>query len=334
MPRTHDGFIRLILAQPFVEHVEHRGIEPRPALTKLGLSKRMLQDPNATVHAEIIYGLCNALADLSDLPHLGCEVAQHFDLTTWPPVAAAAQKSDTVGGFFINYLMQVPQESSSVKHALQIDADRATYSVHRLVPTQNPPRQVDGFGIALHLRLLKAAMGPAWMPQEVLVETAYPKSVPRGFMGARLARTESATLTFSFPSEWLNSQLTFEAKPGAHVNAVAEPDMSIVSALRAAARPLLWKDKLTSQDIAASLGLSPRRLESALKLHQTTPAREVKRLKIELAQQALADPKQSVAEIGLSLGYADQSHFARFFRSQTGQSPLEFRRARKSPGQR
>ncbi|WP_164658523.1 AraC family transcriptional regulator [Tropicibacter sp. Alg240-R139] len=332
MPSTHDGFIRLILVQPFLEHIERTGTDPRPALTTLGLSKQMLRDSNTTVHAEIIYGLCNTLAEQSEIPHLGCEVGQQFDLSVWPPIATAARTSDKVGAFLINYLMQVPQESSSVRHKLVVEADRASYSVNRLVRTENPPRQVDGFGIALHLRLLKTAMGPAWMPQDVLVETAFPEAVPRGFMGARLARTENPALTFSFPSEWLNAELKLRAKERALPPAKNEPDMSIVAALRSAARPLLWKDKLTSQDLSRALGLDQRRLEAALRLHQTTPAREVKRLKIEIAREALADESLSVGDVGHSIGYADQSHFARFFRSQTGQSPQEFRQSLKSTG--
>ena len=327
MPHTQDGFIRLILVQPFVEHIEQRGFDPRPALATVGVSKKMLRDPSATVHAEIVYGLCNTLAGLSEISHLGCEVGQQFDLATWPPIAASAQATDRVDAFLYNYLMQVPQESSSVKHTLTVEAEHASYRVSRLVPTDNPPRQVDGFGIALHLRLLKTAMGPAWMPQDVLVETGYPEAVPRGFMGVRLARTETPSLTFSFPSDWLNAALNLRAKVGAPSAEAAEPDMSIVAALRSAARPLLWKDKLTAQDLAVALGLDQRRLEAALKLHQTTPARELKRLKIEVAQQALADLSRSIAEIGQSLGYADQSHFARFFRSQTGLSPQAYRRS-------
>lgn len=327
MPRTQDGFIRLVLVQPFVEHIERSGADPRPALATLGLSKQMLRNPNATVHAEIIYGLCNALAEQAEIPHLGCEVGQQFDLSIWPPIAAAAKASGKVGGFLANYLMQVPQESSSVKHTLIVEADRASYGVSRLVRTENPPRQVDGFGIAMHLRLLKTAMGPTWMAQDVLVETAYPEAVPRGFMGVRLARVENPTLTISFPPEWLKTDLKLRAKAETSPPATDEPDMSIVAALRSAARPLLWKGKLTSQDLARALGLGQRRLEAALRLHRTTPAREVKRLKIEVAQEALADDELSIGDVGLRLGYADQSHFARFFRSQTGQSPQEFRRS-------
>ncbi|SLN27630.1 Transcriptional activator NphR [Falsiruegeria litorea R37] len=328
MPRSHDGFIRLILVQPFVEHVARSGVDPRPALATLGLNQQMLLDPTATVHAEIVYGLCNALADLSRTPHLGSEVGQKFDLSTWPPIAAAATASTAVGGFLINYLMQVPQESSSVKHALTVQADRARYGVSRLVQTDNPPVQVDGFGIALHLRLLQMAMGSAWMPQDVLVETAYPQAVPRGFMGVRLARTEDPALTISFPSDWLNAQLELRASAGLPPPTAKEPDMSIVAALRSAARPLLWDGKLNARDLAQALGLDQRRLEAALRLHQTTAARELKRLKIEIAQQNLADTTLSISEIGQSVGYSDQSHFARFFRSQTGKTPQEYRLSR------
>lgn len=325
MAQSSDGFIRVALVLPFVQTIERQGLNVTPALKAMGLTARMLRDPSATVHAEIIYGLCNALADLAKAPYLGCQVGEQFDLTNWSPVADAAPASRTVGEFLCRYLMRVPNETSSVRHSLTIHADRATYTVKRLINTRNPPRQVDGFGIAMHLRLFHMAVGSGWASEQVMIETAFPEVVPRGYMGVRFARTEARDLALSFPTSWLHTPLELGVIPEKRPESDAEPDLSIVAALRSAATPLLATNNVGTQDLSKALGLEPKSLEAALRQRKTTVAREFKALRTDIAKAALSETSRTVAEIGRSLGYEDQSHFARFFRSQTGLSPLQFR---------
>ncbi len=326
MKQGSDGFIRVILVLPFVRYVEQQGKNAAPILKSMGLDTQMMQNPKATVHAEIVYGLCNALADLAETPHLGCQIGEKLDLSRWSPVAEAARQSRTVGEFLSNFLMRVPQETSAVRHTLTIEASRVTYTVKRLTQTQNPPVQIDGFGIALNLRLLHMAVGEGWFPEHVMFETAFPESVPRGYMGVRIARTETTDLAMSFPPEWLQFPLEIDVAPEALPKQYSEPDLSIIAALRSAAMPLMDNRSVGLHELSDALGLQPKSLEAALRIHKTTVSREIKGLRIDLAKEALANSSQTVSEIGRSLGYADQSHFARFFRSQTNQSPQQFRK--------
>ncbi len=319
-----DGFIRAVLVMPFVQHVETLGLNPNPALKAMGLDPKVLRDPEATVHAEIIYGLCNELANLSDNPYLGCHIGEQFDLTRWPLVAVAAQNSRTIADFLCNYIMRVPQESSSVRHAMKIEADRTLYSIKRLAHTRNPPKQVDGFGAGIHLRLMEMSVGTRWEPDKVLITTTFPEVFPRGYKGVGIAKTNDRELGLSFPTKWLGApfELNIAKENG---TPTTEPNLSIIAALRSAARPLLLNPTVSSKELSEALCLEVKSLEAALRLHKTTVAREVKGLRIELAKDALLNSSLTVAKIGQSLGYEDQSHFARFFRSQTNLSPQQFR---------
>jgi AraC-like DNA-binding protein len=53
----------------------------------------------------------------------------------------------------------------------------------------------------------------------------------------------------------------------------------------------------------------------------------VRRLRIERAAQELGGTTRSIAEIAMTAGFADQSHFSDVFRRQTGMSPSAFRRS-------
>jgi transcriptional regulator GlxA family with amidase domain len=69
-----------------------------------------------------------------------------------------------------------------------------------------------------------------------------------------------------------------------------------------------------SRAFKASTGMAPRRW------HLTERVRR--------AQQIMLETGDSLAEVALASGFADQSHFTRAFRDITGQSPGAWRRVR------
>jgi AraC family transcriptional regulator len=88
-----------------------------------------------------------------------------------------------------------------------------------------------------------------------------------------------------------------------------------------AARPTLT-------GLAESAGVHPVTLARAFRrAFGCTVGEYVRRLRIERAARRLADTDLSLAEIALTEGFSDQSHFSNLFRRHTGLSPLQFRRA-------
>jgi AraC family transcriptional regulator len=71
-----------------------------------------------------------------------------------------------------------------------------------------------------------------------------------------------------------------------------------------------------SRAFKASTGMAPRRW------HLTE--------KVRRAQQIMIETGDSLAEVALASGFADQSHFTRVFRDITGESPAAWRRVRTS----
>ncbi len=326
MPNRHDGFIRTALILPFTETARARGVDVASALQSHDLTSSDLRDPRRTVHAEVIYGVTNTLAKLCNDPHFGYNVAAAFDLRQWQPIKDALAHARTVGDFYTRFLSSVPQQASSVRHSLEITAEHATYAVNRIVQTSNPPVQVEGFGIGLHLRLLNLVLAQKWNGKDVTLMTPFPDAVPEHPFGTRVSSRNISGLALRFPSSWLI--LPFSRSDGQTTPRPANTDidLSIIEALRYVARPHLEDRTLGLQDYAEHLGMPPARLSAALRLQDTTLSREIKKLRIDVAASFLTETALSVADIGNRLGYPDQSHFARFFRSQTGVSPLRYRR--------
>jgi AraC family transcriptional regulator len=55
------------------------------------------------------------------------------------------------------------------------------------------------------------------------------------------------------------------------------------------------------------------------------PSRYLLTLRMDEARRLLRETKRSVADIALEVGYANPSHFARFFRRETGLAPSDYR---------
>lgn len=79
-------------------------------------------------------------------------------------------------------------------------------------------------------------------------------------------------------------------------------------------------------DIAKLAGLSERHLIRAFQQNfGSTPHRYVLSKRIELAKEKLQKSKESITEVGLSVGFGQSEHFATAFKRATGMTPSGFR---------
>lgn len=79
--------------------------------------------------------------------------------------------------------------------------------------------------------------------------------------------------------------------------------------------------------VAASLGVSPRALQSRLQDLGTSFRREVAAARVSVAKELLASSDTKLEAIALAVGCASLSHFSALFRSEVGQSPGQWRAA-------
>jgi AraC family transcriptional regulator len=96
------------------------------------------------------------------------------------------------------------------------------------------------------------------------------------------------------------------------------------------ARELLhdrFTERLALDDIAAAVGINAVHLCRAFRQqYGCTLGDYVRNLRVDFAVRRLLTSQQSLAEIALSAGFADQSHFTKTFRRCTGVTPGAFRR--------
>jgi len=81
------------------------------------------------------------------------------------------------------------------------------------------------------------------------------------------------------------------------------------------------------EDAAAALHMTARTLQRRLSERGTSFQAEVTTLRCALAKDLLRDVERSVPAIAARLGFADTANFHRAFKSWTGQTPAEWRKA-------
>ena len=321
-----EGFIRLALAAPFLTYLTERRIDPQPALDQVGLQAEFLSDPSVYVHSELVFGLLNAFSDLANDRYFGLHVGEAFDLQSWPPFAQARHTSNTLFEFLARFVGLVPQESSSVRHRLIVDSDKAIYRIERQQEPTVPPIQVTGFGAAIYVRLLQTVAEQSWDPSVVRWESRYINGVPLDYKGIDIGLGTDPGMQISFPVDWLFKSQTSGEPAAPQPVKRQEKEITVIAAMRSVLRDKLDEADLGPQMVAGLLGLQTDRFLKALHHHGTTLPREIKNLKVDVAKHHLNSDQKTIAEIGLMLGYSDKSHFTRFFRGQTGMTPTQYRK--------
>jgi len=83
---------------------------------------------------------------------------------------------------------------------------------------------------------------------------------------------------------------------------------------------------ITNQQLATAAKMSLRAFERQfLASFHLTPQKYLRKLRLRIASRALIYTNESLSEIALNCGFADQSHFTREFRRQFGRTPREYR---------
>jgi AraC-like DNA-binding protein len=314
---------------PFIQIVRERGLAAAPVLEKYGLNNDLVLNPEVFVHSDIIYGIVADFAAMSDDVFFGVHVGEKMDFATWPPFRDAVLNSDKMGEFLVRLIEAIPKGSSAVRYNLNVEADFSELVIKRQYQSAISTVHVDGFGIAFFSRLFESIVGQEWDPASVTVSALDVSGVPNRYKGMTLMRSNLNDVRVRIPTPWLyrrielNSALTIERQI---VDPSVDTPVSVVEAFCALAVNRLDDPDLSGSSIAATMGLSERKLRRILQKNGTSSRKEIQRLRLDYAEKALRDEKTDISEIAFRIGFAEPANFSRFFRSRTGQSPREFRK--------
>jgi len=129
----------------------------------------------------------------------------------------------------------------------------------------------------------------------------------------------NAYLAKPFSLEALRAKVAALLAEGPRVEHLAERARGLLEAALA--------ESLTAGDIAARLGVKPRRLLAVFRARfAQTPVQYLRRVRLQRARALLVATELPVADIAARVGFQYASYFNRSFRREFGVTPVEFRR--------
>ncbi|TWU66789.1 MULTISPECIES: AraC family transcriptional regulator [Crateriforma] len=88
-----------------------------------------------------------------------------------------------------------------------------------------------------------------------------------------------------------------------------------------------YAESVSMSELAAMSGLSSTQFNTRFRtLFRMTPSEYLLSRRIQDAQDRLIGSSQSIADVGLAVGFFDQSHFTKRFRKYTGMTPKAYRK--------
>jgi len=319
--------VRLRLAQPLLDELKRRAIDPGEVLFDLSISKNDLNNPDVFIPAPKMYSLVENLSILSGDPHFGAHVGSQLDPLSWSPLVDAAKMSSTVGEFLLRFMEDANHDENSVTYSLSSVGSRSAFYERRITDGGIKPRHNDGFTIAFLVTLIRGSVGELWDGTKVIAKVCDPSVVPEDYLGIKTAITDTFGASIHFPTNWL-----IQSQPGRnlegtteHVTAVSPLSSRFINALRITLQPHIHEFDLDADRVATICGLSKRTLARRLQTRGTNLRQELNSLRMSRAEKTLSGTDLRISEVALMVGYANPTVFSRAFKRWTGMSPRQYR---------
>ena len=316
------------LAAPFLSELNRLEVDTDTVLAPFGFGSQTVTSSDIFVPAPVMYDIIQALAEAAGDPYLGVHIGEKLSPWDWPSISRALTASSSIGSFLQRYTVEASRDGSSIRYSIETSGSRTTFRQKRRADGKRAAGQIDGFGIAFMISILRRAVGEAWAGGQVIAHLDQPEVIPPRYQGIKVARGELMELALTFPSEWTLLPMQLEsAKERQHFGGPGEqlPE-SVSDALRHVLKAHLHEPDLNIDRIAHLCGLNKRTLSRRLANAGTTVKHELSVQRQAAAEQALKNSRVPISDIATRVGYPNATVFSRAFKRWTGKTPSEFRR--------
>ena len=324
--------IRAAVLTNFEEVARFAKIDPSPLLHSAGLDTLLQGDPERMVPASSVATVLEGAARQSGCEQFGLLMAESRSLGSLGPISLALVHEPRVGAV----IEAIVRYQHLFGDAFRIDTTAiGDETFVRMDPTgSNLTRQGAELALALFCRCIAIILHRRWSPEGIHFVHSAPADMRihrRVFMCPIVFDSDYNAIVFS-RDDLQEANPTGDAELALHAErllALIMPPASIPSAadrVKRALRLLLPEHRGTLEDVAREACLTPRSLQRQLRREGQSFGGLLDEVRRELALQYLS-ASHSVTEIALIVGYHSPCSFTRWFKSQFGMSPLDWRQA-------
>ena len=287
----------------------------------------LCEDPNAFVPLEHAWGMFDSAARHEDaalgwrvgayVGDQGLNVSLLRQLETAPTLLQALQKLVRVAR----------EEASDIQLGLLDRPDHVLLYTRYALLTEHPGYLISqAYQLGVLVDLIRHFLGRRWMPDELGVSCAHIPAAARDlFPGSRFLMRQPMAYVM-VPRNCLHRATpTPFAKRGAASPQKPGGDLDFVDTLRALLATYVCEGYPSARFAASLMNTSERTLARRLSDHGITYGALLDEVRFNAARHLLGNSGMPIGEIARSIGFEDQTHFARMFRRVGGLSPRQFR---------
>jgi AraC-like DNA-binding protein len=307
------------------------GVDPGCVLERVGLRRGALRDPRGRIPFTLACELVLESARSARCDHLGLLLGSRIGLEDLGLAGQLARHSPTLGEALRTFTVfqQLNAQGSApylIEHPQSVQFGWAVF--HPEVEHAYPIQEIS---ITVAAGVVRGLMGR----DAGLMEVTLPRAAPAD-PGAYMrhfrcpVRFDAGQATLRFPAS--NMHHPVQGADRARFQALQAQargwlDQSFEATVYRSAAILLMKGMPGGDALAQQLAMHRRTLNRRLKTRGTTFQAILDDVRFAYARQLLADTRLTVANIAVTLGYAEASTFSRAFRRWSGRAPVEWRQA-------
>jgi len=304
--------------------LDRLGAPRRRLLERVGLSERILEDPETIIPAHQAWSFIGSAAQTEGIDDLGL-VAGDMSIQDY--------------GAFSEQLLQMPNLNQALEAFCQLalhEYSRADFYVSRsergtwfcrgpIDGNEAEKKHVELLVLTMMIATVRLAAGPDWHPPMVFLQTKDSSRIEQHHLFSNsIVCFGNRVTAFEVPQHLLTKQLNEAVFPKDNENYDCL-NHEFPVAIRQVVGGMLFNNAPKIQLVADAVGASVRTLQRRLSEIDATYSGILEEARMQSAQPMVAQSDCPLKEIAHRLGYSDQAHFTRAFRRWTGVSPSTFR---------
>lgn len=298
------------------------GVDPRPDAERLGIDVESANDPEAFVYEWPVWHFFEAGAKRvrPDFGFFAYDQSHVAVLGEFGRSIVAPTLMDVLSKF----LDGVRATSTVADFGLTVD-EREVRFIRRGPRLGGPDWPVEQYVISIMVGICRIALGEGWLPRRVWLQHDEPLTE----VEARWL--EGIDVELAAPVTALDVPRRLLHRP-ARGKGLSTDSGRLSFAVARVVASLFDGGPPTPAEVAAELGTSERTLQRRLAEEGTSLRTIAGQQRYGRARALLSDPRLSIADVSARLGYRNAPAFTRAFRSWSGLTPAEFRRAMRGVG--
>ncbi|MBN3858660.1 AraC family transcriptional regulator [Paraburkholderia sp. Ac-20340] len=309
------------------------GLDPVRALREAGIDPSCLTTPDLRI-PEASFARVFEVSAHQRGAALGVRIGEAWRLADFGALSLFLQHQATLRDVLaqIESYRHLLSDSVAV-HVEEVD-DVAVLHVALMTGRPHPGPEIVEMAVGAVFSLVRAMLGPQYMPRSVHFTHAAPVSVEvhRRFFGQRVEFESEcdgivmARHDLDRANPLADAHLAHYAKELLDLQPRYQQE-SLADNVRRTLHILLPRGQGAIEPVSMRLGLTPRTLQRQLEQTGMRFSTLLNEVRASLAIRYLTQPRHSVSDVADLLGFSELSAFSRWFSSEFGQAPSHWRGA-------